>query len=277
MKSANLKAVAGVMLTILLSGCGDDSQTAEIAVRESAPPGFMIIVGNLAPPADVTQGDLERLATYGNEGLAAITAAGAKMEMIAMVPGGGVEVLQGTWPFEGGLALERYNSLEALKTFWFSDLYQAAREHRKGLVDLEANIVLAGIPVGTGLDLKVADPALDVVDGVKSAYMIVAGEILDPDKMTEFMKTGPALAKAAGQEYVAFGSARDLSLLEGAWPWDNVDVTILRFPSLEQARALYADPAWQAAVAARSEAYDIKFVVVAEALGPQTPVIPGAD
>lgn len=277
MKILNLKVFAAVMLTVTLSGCGDDGQSADTVVQESAPPGFMMIVGNLAPPADVTQADLERLATYGNEGLAAIMAAGAKMEMIARVPAGGVEVLQGTWPFEGGLALERYNSLEALKRFWLSDLYQAAKEHRKGLVDLEANIALAGMPEGIGPDLKVADPALDVVDGVKSAYMIIAGEILDPNKMTEFMKTGPALAKAAGQEYVAFGSAQDLSLLEGTWPWDNVDVTILRFPSLEHARGLYADPAWQAAVAARAEAYDIKFVVVAEALGPQTPVIPGAN
>ena len=50
-------------------------------------------------------------------------------------------VFEGEWPFEGGLTIERFESMEAFKEFWYSDAYQAAIPLREGKVDI--NFIVA--------------------------------------------------------------------------------------------------------------------------------------
>lgn len=152
--------------------------------------------------------------------------------------------------------------------FWKSDLYKDARKHREGLMDMDVNIAVAGMRKDIAPGVRVADPKGDIKGDVKSAYLVVAGELVDADKTREYMKTGPDLAKAAGQEFVSYTPAKDLNIVEGAWPWPNADLIIERFPSLQAARDFFYDPAYQAALKTREEGYDVKFVVLAEVAEP---------
>lgn len=54
-------------------------------------------------------------------------------------------VFEGEWPFEGGITIERFESMEAFRSFWYSDAYQAAIPLREGKAEL--NFVVA-VPAG---------------------------------------------------------------------------------------------------------------------------------
>jgi uncharacterized protein (DUF1330 family) len=58
--------------------------------------------------------------------------------------GGGVpgqptfELLEGTFPYQGRVAVEKFRSMKALHDFWHSEAYQAAKKNRT-----EANFIIA--------------------------------------------------------------------------------------------------------------------------------------
>ena len=60
------------------------------------------------------------------------------------VLGGGVpgqptfELLEGTYPYQGRIAVEKFRSMKALHEFWHSDAYQAAKKNRT-----DANFIIA--------------------------------------------------------------------------------------------------------------------------------------
>ena len=65
--------------------------------------------------------------------------------------GSGVHVLEGEWPYTGFVAIEEFESMEALMSFWHSKAYQEAIPLRKGKVVLDFVIAVPGVepaPVG---------------------------------------------------------------------------------------------------------------------------------
>ena len=63
----------------------------------------------------------------------------AGMEVLgAGIAGSTLQVLEGKWPYEGQVVVERYNSMEALLDFWNSAEYQQLRQLRT-----EANFIIA--------------------------------------------------------------------------------------------------------------------------------------
>jgi uncharacterized protein (DUF1330 family) len=55
--------------------------------------------------------------------------------------GSTIQVLEGKWPFEGGLVVERFRSMKALLDFWHSPGYQQAKKLREGA--MQANFIVA--------------------------------------------------------------------------------------------------------------------------------------
>ncbi len=53
-------------------------------------------------------------------------------------------VFEGEWPFDGGITIERFESMEALREFWYSDVYQEAIPLREGKVDINFVVAVPG-------------------------------------------------------------------------------------------------------------------------------------
>ncbi len=56
-----------------------------------------------------------------------------------------VEILEGELPFDGFLAIERFDSMDALKGFWYSDEYQSAIPNGKDAVKMHFVAAVDGI------------------------------------------------------------------------------------------------------------------------------------
>lgn len=75
------------------------------------------------------------------------------------------------------------------------------------------------------------------------AYLIVESNITDPETFKKYMAAAPAVAKAFGGEYLVRGGR--MAVLEG--DWQPPRLTVLRYPSFEQAKAMYDSPGYVAA------------------------------
>jgi uncharacterized protein (DUF1330 family) len=93
-----------------------------------------------------------------------------------------------------------------------------------------------------------------------AAYVIVDMKISDPDRYKAYMAAAPATIAAAGGEYLVRGGRHER--LEG--DWQPARLAILRFPSLEQAKAWYDGEQYRAARAHRAGATDYFNMVVVE-------------
>jgi uncharacterized protein (DUF1330 family) len=80
----------------------------------------------------------ERAAAYREAALPLALEAG--MQQLASGQSGRttLQVLEGQWPYEGGVAIEKFRSMKALLDFWNSPGYQKARKLRE-----EANFIIA--------------------------------------------------------------------------------------------------------------------------------------
>lgn len=96
------------------------------------------------------------------------------------------------------------------------------------------------------------------------AYVIVEMKISDPERYRQYMAAAPATIAAAGGEYVVRGGP--LEVLEGDWQPSRV--AVLRFPSLEQARAWYEGEGYRAARTNRAGATDYFNAIVVEGYVP---------
>ena len=93
-----------------------------------------------------------------------------------------------------------------------------------------------------------------------AAYVIVDMKISDPDRYKAYMAAAPATIAAAGGEYLVRGGRHER--LEG--DWQPARLAILRFPSLEQAKAWYDGEQYRAARAHRAGATEYFNMVVVE-------------
>ncbi len=97
-----------------------------------------------------------------------------------------------------------------------------------------------------------------------AAYVIVEMKIADLERYRAYMAAAPATIAAAGGEYVVRGGP--LEVLEGDWQPSRV--AVLRFPSLEQARAWYEGEGYRAARTHRAGATDYFNAIVVEGYVP---------
>ena len=78
----------------------------------------------------------ERRAAYGKA--AGPLAKNAGMQLLGAGEGSTIQVLEGTFPYKGRVAVEKFRSMKALLDFWKSPAYQEAKKLRN-----EANFIIA--------------------------------------------------------------------------------------------------------------------------------------
>jgi uncharacterized protein (DUF1330 family) len=95
---------------------------------------------------------------------------------------------------------------------------------------------------------------------VPDAYVIVEMQISDPEQYKLYLAEAPATVKAAGGEYVVRGGRSEV--LEGEW--QPARLAMLRFPSVEAARAWYDGERYREARSIRAGATSMFNMVVVE-------------
>ena len=74
-----------------------------------------------------------------------------------------------------------------------------------------------------------------------AAYLLVDSQITDPEQFKQYASLAPAVVAAAGGEYLARGGRSET--MEG--DWKPARLTVLRFPSYEQAKAFYDSASYE--------------------------------
>lgn len=113
-----------------------DVSANQIANQTTAPPAYLLAVGKrLKPP--------EAMAAYRQAAGPLALAAG--YQPLASQPSKvTVQVLEGQWPYEGFVTLEKFRSMEDLLKFWNSDGYQAAKKLRADATKMDFIIAVEG-------------------------------------------------------------------------------------------------------------------------------------
>ena len=93
-----------------------------------------------------------------------------------------------------------------------------------------------------------------------AAYVIVDVEVLEPEAYTEYTRAVPASLEPFGGRFIVRGGAHET--LEG--DWNPQRVVVLEFPSVEQAKAWHASPAYQAILPIRQRHARTNFLTVVE-------------
>jgi len=93
-----------------------------------------------------------------------------------------------------------------------------------------------------------------------AGYVIVEMNISDPGRYKEYMAAAPATIAAAGGEYLVRGGRHES--LEG--DWQPARLAVLKFPSLEQAKAWYDGERYRAVRDKRAGATEYFNMVVVE-------------
>ena len=89
---------------------------------------------------DMQISDLEQYKKYMAAAPAAVAAAGGEY----LVRGGKFETLEGNWK-PSRIAMLRFPSYDAAKTFYDAELYRAAREKRQGATDFFNMVLVEGV------------------------------------------------------------------------------------------------------------------------------------
>ncbi len=92
-----------------------------------------------------------------------------------------------------------------------------------------------------------------------AAYMVGRLEMRDPSWLDKYRATVPSIAAKHGGKYLARGGK--MERLEGRAPLPTAYV-ILEFPSMDQARAFYDDPAYAPFIALRQSGSNLEMVLV---------------
>lgn len=93
---------------------------------------------------------------------------------------------------------------------------------------------------------------------MSSAYIIVSVTVTDPVQYEEYRKWSTAAIQAHGAEICVRGGR--VEVLEG--DWNPGRTVILKFPSMEAARAFYDSAEYQKAKAVREDAAIMRMVCV---------------
>ena len=91
-----------------------------------------------------------------------------------------------------------------------------------------------------------------------AAYIIARIRVTDPTQYEEYKKLSPPAAAAFGGEFIVRGG--ETETLEGED--ETRRLVVVRFDSMDDARAFYRSEQYQAAKAAREGAAEAQFVLV---------------
>lgn len=160
--------------------------------------------------------------------------------------GRGITVLEGSFKAQS-LVLAKFPRLEGPNEFWWSPEYRRSVEIRRGAGSFTV-VKLKGVPGD-----------LNKPSG-KPAYLLSIGDIKDRDKLKPYADIARPLVRAAGASFVSVGGRKDIELLEGEF--GNLDVTLLRFPSMQALETFYRDPAYQRAIPLRQSAGEYTLLAV---------------
>jgi uncharacterized protein (DUF1330 family) len=92
------------------------------------------------------------------------------------------------------------------------------------------------------------------------AYIVVEMKITDPEQYKQYMAAAPAVVASYGGEYLVRGGRHQV--LEGDWKPERL--AVLRFPSVEQARAFYDSDSYRAVRAKRQGATEFFDMICVE-------------
>ncbi len=91
-----------------------------------------------------------------------------------------------------------------------------------------------------------------------AGYIIARIKVTDPEQYEEYKKLSPGAIAAFGGEFIVRGG--DTETMEG--PQETHRVVVVRFESLEQAKACYQSERYQQAKSKREGAAEAQFIVV---------------
>ena len=96
------------------------------------------------------------------------------------------------------------------------------------------------------------------------AYAVITSKISDPEAFKAYMASTPPTVAAQGGEYVIHGGAK--AVVEGDWHPDRL--VLLKFPSMDAAKAWYFGEGYTASRALRQGATEYFNVVLVEGYAP---------
>ena len=91
-----------------------------------------------------------------------------------------------------------------------------------------------------------------------SAYIVANVTVTNPEQYAEYRKLSTIVVQAYGAEFCVRGGA--VEVLEGDWTPDRV--VVLKFASVEKAKAYYHSVEYTAAIQARQGASVMRMIVV---------------
>jgi uncharacterized protein (DUF1330 family) len=116
MRKFTLHTLAYLTILALGIGLGISIQTG---YAKLPPAAYLVVSGTVADP--------EALGKYREQAVPLAELAG--LQILARSE---VLLLEGGWPYQQTLTIERFDSMDALKAFWYSDGYQQAIKLREG-------------------------------------------------------------------------------------------------------------------------------------------------
>jgi uncharacterized protein (DUF1330 family) len=124
-----LIAVTSMVLGLLLGGAAMQRASAQAIDK----PAYLLASSRPIHP--------DKMAPY--RAAAGPLATKAGLEILAQGDPA-AHVLEGAWPFAGGLTVERYRSMGELLAFWNSPGYQEAKKLRAGNVEMNFIVAIEG-------------------------------------------------------------------------------------------------------------------------------------
>lgn len=101
------------------------------------PPAYMIVSGKrLKPPEAMNEYRKAAGPLAMTAGLEILASKSSKAD---------VQVLEGEWPYDGFVVVEKYSSMKELLKFWNSPGYQAARKLRQDAVKMDFIVAVEGL------------------------------------------------------------------------------------------------------------------------------------
>ena len=91
-----------------------------------------------------------------------------------------------------------------------------------------------------------------------SAYILANVKVTDPQQYEQYKKLSSIAMQAGGAEVCVRGGPTQV--LEGDWTPDRV--VLMKFPSVEKAKAFYNSPEYKAAIKAREGAATMRMVLI---------------
>ena len=126
--------LSAVVVAVAFAG-GFGFAQATSAEQASAPPAYLIVSSRVL--------DADAMGPYREA--AGPLARTAGLEIVAGRPDPTVTVLEGEWPYDEGIVIEKFRSMDALKDFWYSDGYQHAKTLREGALKVNFIVAVEGV------------------------------------------------------------------------------------------------------------------------------------